>query len=130
MPRRRPAMGQPGGVQVLLVALAGAAGALSRWGIGSWTGGRSLPWPTLGINIAGSFALGLLLRTADLRGWPDSTVVVLGVGFLGAFTTFSTFSVEAFTLLRDERPGAALGYVAASMGLGIVAAAAGWAAAR
>lgn len=117
-------------MQVLLVALAGAAGALSRWGIGSWAGGRTLPWHTLGINVAGSFALGLLLRTADLRGWPDSTVVVLGVGFLGAFTTFSTFSVEAFTLLRDERAAAALGYVAATMALGILAAAAGWAAAR
>lgn len=123
-------VGQPGAMQVVLVALAGAAGALSRWGIGSAIGVRSFPWATLGINVAGSFALGLLLRTADLRGWPDTTVVPIAVGFLGAFTTFSTFSVEAYALVRDDRPGAAAAYVAAAVALGLLGAALGWAAAK
>ena len=60
----------PGAVQVVLIAIAGAAGALSRYGIGSAVGGRSFPWATLGINLAGSFALGLVLHLAQLRDWP------------------------------------------------------------
>jgi CrcB protein len=117
-------------MQIVLVALAGAAGALSRWGLGTWVGARTFPWATLGINVAGSFALGLLLRTAELRAWPDTTTVPLAVGFLGAFTTFSTFSVEAWSLVRDDRAGAAAAYVAASVALGVGAAAVGWALAR
>jgi CrcB protein len=116
-------------VTVVLVAIAGAAGALSRWGIASWVGPRSLPWSTLAINISGSFLLGFVLRVADLRDWPTSTVLPIGVGFLGAFTTFSTFSVEVTQLLRDDRPAAALGYVSLSLAAGVAAAALGYVAA-
>jgi CrcB protein len=114
-------------VKVVLVALAGAAGALARYGIGSAVGPRDFPWSTLGINMAGSFALGLLLRTGDLRGWPDVVTLCLGVGFLGAFTTFSTFSVETQSMLRDGRNAAAAFYVLASVVGGVALAAAGYA---
>ncbi len=57
-------------------------------------GPRSFPWATLAINLLGSFLLGVLAKLAADGGWPDKTTLPLGVGFLGAFTTFSTFSVE------------------------------------
>jgi CrcB protein len=117
-------------VQVILIAVAGAAGALSRYGISSAVGGRSFPWATVGINLVGSFALGLVLHLARLRGWPDEVTIPIAVGFLGAFTTFSTFSVETFDLLRtDQAPQAAL-YVGLSVAGGLAAAALGYAAAR
>ena len=115
---------------VVLVALAGAAGALARHGVGSAVGPRSFPWATLGINLLGSFLLGLLVKLAADRGWPDSTTLPLGVGFLGAFTTVSTFSVETQTLLRADRVATAGAYVAASVLGGVVAATLGYVAAR
>lgn len=110
----------------VLVAVAGALGALTRYGVGAAVGDRSFPWATLGINLAGSFLLGALMQLAADRGWPDSTTLPLGVGFLGAFTTFSTFSVEAQTMLRDDRLAMAGAYVGASVVGGIVAAALGY----
>ena len=106
----------------LLVALAGAVGALARYGIGTSVGTRSVPWATLGINLVGSFLLGALVKLAADRGWPDSTTLPLGVGFLGAFTTFSTFSVETQTMLRDDRLAIAGAYVGASVVGGVLAA--------
>jgi CrcB protein len=117
-------------VQVVLIAIAGAAGALSRYGISSAVGGRSFPWATAGINLVGSFALGLVLHLAQRRGWPDELTLPVAVGFLGAFTTFSTFSVETFDLLRTDQTVQAALYVGLSVGGGLAAAALGYAAAR
>jgi CrcB protein len=114
----------------LLVAVAGALGALARYGIGTAVGSRSFPWATLVINLVGSFLLGALVKLAADRGWPDSTTLPLGVGFLGAFTTFSTFSVETHTLLRDDQVAMAGAYVGASVVGGIVAAGVGYVIAR
>jgi fluoride exporter len=113
-------------MKVVLVALAGAAGALTRYGIGTAVGPRAFPLSTLGINLVGSFALWFLLRIGDLRGWSELAIVALGVGFLGAFTTFSTFSVETQSMLRDGRGGAAALYVTASVVGGVGLAAAGY----
>ena len=117
-------------MRIALVALAGAAGALSRYGIGVAVGVRSFPWATLGINLVGSFLLGLLVTTSTSRGWSDMTTVPLAVGFLGAFTTFSTFSYETFAYLRTDQVGRAALYVAVSVVGGVAAAGAGYAAAR
>lgn len=111
---------------VVLVALAGAAGALTRYGVGRAAGVRTFPWATLGINLVGSFALGWVAHRAVQREWSSEATTALTVGFLGAFTTFSTFSNETWTLLRTDRAGAALGYVAVSMIGGVVAAAGGY----
>jgi fluoride exporter len=113
-------------VRAVLVGVAGAAGALCRYGIGLSVGSLRFPWATLGINVAGSFVLGLLLEVADARGWSPDVSVPLAVGFLGAFTTFSTFSGETHLLLRTDRTGTALIYVLVSVGLGIAAAAGGY----
>jgi len=113
-------------VRAVLVGTAGAAGALCRYGIGTVVGVRSFPWSTLGINVAGSFLLGLLVEVAGARGWSPDVVAPLGIGFLGAFTTFSTLAVETDVYLRSGRAGTALVYVVVSIGVGVAAAAAGY----
>lgn len=117
-------------MKVLLIAVAGATGAVSRYGIGRWVGAHTFPWSTLGINVVGSFALGLVLHASNLRHWPDTSTAAVAVGFLGAFTTFSTFSYEVQDLLRTDRAGAAAGYIGLSLIGGVLAAAAGYAIAR
>ena len=113
-------------MKVLLIAIAGAAGALTRYGLAVTIGVRSFPWATLAINITGSFALGMLLTAAIQRGWPENIVIPLSIGFLGAYTTFSTFSYETFTLGRADRFVSAAIYVAVSVSGGLLAAAAGY----
>ncbi|MBA3605420.1 MAG: fluoride efflux transporter CrcB [Actinomycetota bacterium] len=114
----------------VLVAVAGALGALTRYGLGRAVGARAFPWVTLSINVSGSFLLALLLTLGLARQWPATTSIPLAVGFLGAYTTFSTFSYETFALIRDDRLPAAIVYVASSVVGGLLAAAAGYTTAR
>jgi len=110
-------------VTVLFVALAGAGGVLLRYGISSGFHGDALPWATVAINVLGSFLLGLIV----VAHWASpATRTALGVGFLGGFTTFSTFSVQAFLDAEAGEPLRALLYVFASVLLGIAAAAGGY----
>ena len=104
---------------VVLFGLAAGAGALLRW-----QAGRLLPRPlaTLAVNVAGAFALGLLSSAAD----PVLTVV--GVGGLGTLTTFSTLA-DDIRQLWTAGPSRAVAYTAATLILGLGAAAAGLAAA-
>lgn len=115
---------------MLLIAIAGAAGALARYGIGIAVGERTFPWVTLGINLTGSFFLGFVLAFGLERGWSEAMTVPIAVGFLGAYTTFSTFSHETFTLARTDRVPLAAIYVAVSLIGGVIAAGAGYALAR
>ena len=112
----------------LYVAVAGMLGVLARFGLGRLTlHHESLLWTTVGINLVGSFLLGVLTAShwlgRDLREG-------LGVGFLGGFTTFSTFSVQAVLEVDAGEPGRAIAYVLASVLGGLAAAAAGYALAR
>src|ERR1700730_14961392 len=108
---------------VLLVAFAGAGGVLLRYGVSSGFHGDALPWVTVAINIVGSFLLGMLV----VAHWASpQTRTTLGVGFLGGFTTFSTFSVQAFLDFEAGGPGRAVVYVLASVVFGLAAAAAGF----
>jgi CrcB protein len=109
-------------VRFLYVAVAGALGSLTRYSIGLAVGPRSFPWATLAINITGSFALGVVLTVAAGRGWTPETVAAVAVGFLGAYTTYSTFAFESFSLAHTGRAVTAAGYVAASVAVGILAA--------
>jgi len=113
-------------MKMALVGVAGAVGAMSRYGIGITIGTRSFPWATLSINLAGSFLLGLLVATGSARDWDSMATVPLTVGFVGGFTTFSTFCYEAFDLLRTDRPGAAAAYITISTIGGTAAAALGY----
>lgn len=109
----------------VLVAAAGAAGAVARHAAGVLLGGRALPVATLAVNLVGSFLLGLLLSAGAPRLSPHVTTA-LAAGFLGAFTTFSAFAHETAELVRSGRAPAAAAYVAASVVVGVLAAAAGW----
>jgi fluoride exporter len=112
----------------VMVAIAGAAGVLVRYGIGRATvGTEALLWSTVAINLAGSFALGLLAASA----WFSRDVrEVIGVGFLGGFTTYSTFSVQVVLEADGGRTGTAVAYIAVSVVGGIALAAAGYALGR
>jgi fluoride exporter len=108
----------------LLVAAAGAAGVLARYGLSRLPlGPAALPWTIVAVNVAGSFLLGLLVAE-------PAAADALGAGFLGGFTTFSTFSVQIVTDVDGGRPGRALAYLAVSVAGGIAAAAAGCALGR
>jgi CrcB protein len=112
----------------LLVGIGGLLGVLSRWGISRLTlHSDALVWSTVGINIVGSFLLGLLVAedwfSRELREG-------LGVGFLGGFTTFSTFSAQIVLDADAGEPGRALAYLLVSVVGGIAAAAAGYALGR
>lgn len=114
---------------VLLVFVAGGSGVIARYGLSSMVHGDALPWVTVGINVVGSFFLGVLLVVSG--DWlSDQTRNALGVGFLGGFTTFSTFSVQAFADIEAGEPGRAFVYVAVSVLAGLGAAAAGFYLAR
>ena len=113
-------------ISYLLVAVAGGLGAAARYGLGVTFAPAGNPWITLAINVAGSLLLGVLVGLAVQRTVSPVTVTTLGVGFLGGFTTFSSFSADALRLLQDNRRGAALLYVAASVTAGIAAAGLGY----
>lgn len=84
------------------------------------------PWSTLAVNVIGSFALGLLAALLLVSGRGPSWVwPALGTGVIGSFTTFSALSVSVVTMTASGAGGAALLYVAASLVLGIGAAAVG-----
>ena len=112
-------------MRLALLAVAGATGALARYGVGQAVGARTFPWATLGINVVGSFLLGVVLQAAPGR-LDDDLRIALAVGFLGAFTTFSTFSYETVAMVRDGRWATATLYVVASVTSGIGAAALGY----
>ena len=109
---------------VVLVAIAGALGVLSRYGLSSTVHGDALPWMTVAINVAGSFALGMLVVIPFSS---EEARTAIGVGFLGGFTTFSTFSVQAVLDVDAGEPGRAALYIGSSVVLGLAAAAAGYA---
>jgi CrcB protein len=117
-------------VKFLWVALAGAAGAVTRYAIGLAVGVSEFPWATLGINVSGSLLLGFVLTFATERRLSPELATAVTVGFLGAYTTFSTFAWEGFVLGRTDRAGTAVVYVVVSVVGGIAAAWCGYQLAR
>ena len=113
---------------VLAVALGGALGAVTRYGASLASAkafGTAFPWGTLLINVLGSLALGYLAVTMAQRAAPETVRALWTVGFLGALTTFSTFSMETVALWEAGYTTRALLYVGASVVLGVVGAALG-----
>lgn len=109
-----------------LVAAGGAAGAFARYLVGVWwarNGTSPFPWHTFAINILGAFLLGMLMAAALKRGdIATPLVLLLGAGFLGGFTTFSTLAYESIVLLERGATGEALANVFGSGAAGLVAA--------
>ncbi|MEL6587638.1 MAG: CrcB family protein [Pseudomonadota bacterium] len=110
----------------LQVALGGAAGAVLRYGAGLLmlrAGGGAVagvPLPILTVNVVGSFLMGAFVVWAGQRSMMHLSPLVM-TGLLGGFTTFSAFSLEAYTLIERGQVGAAVTYVGLSAGLSIVA---------
>lgn len=109
---------------VLSVALGGALGAVARYGLSTWLYNpeQRIPWGTLTANVVGSFLMGVLfvviLERAKL---PPEMRLFLMTGFLGAFTTFSAFSLESVALIHEGHVMAAIFYVILSITLCIAA---------
>jgi fluoride exporter len=110
-------------LELAMVGAGGAVGALSRVGLEqAWpTATGSWPWATFAVNILGAFLLGCLMT--GLRHGPVSipTYRLLGTGFCGALTTFSTMQLELLQMLDRARYDLAIGYVGASVACGYVA---------
>ena len=104
-----------------LVAVGGTAGVVTRYGLTLWL--QSL-WTVAGINIVGSFLLGLLLHAGVQL--PHDVRNGLGVGFLGGFTTLSALTVQTVLEADGGRPGLAAAYLALNVFGGLVAASAGY----
>ena len=110
------------------IAAGGAVGAVARFGVVSGADrlGLTFPWGTLLVNVAGSFLIGLAFGLlAHHARFDDLVRPFFVVGVLGAFTTFSAFSMETVLLLNDARWLPALAYIAASVLVCVVAAWAG-----
>jgi CrcB protein len=115
--------------QAFLVAAGGALGSLLRYFVGQWSlrlWGPNFPWGTLIVNVAGCFVIGVFAEMIARRFNASVELRLLMItGFLGGFTTFSAFSLDAISLF--ERGEAVLGgvYIAASVGLSMAAVVAG-----
>ncbi|WP_199502941.1 fluoride efflux transporter CrcB [Qipengyuania sp. YIM B01966] len=110
----------------LQVALGGALGAVLRYQTGGavarWLGpsaAAAFPWATLAVNVTGSFAMGLLAGWLARHDGAEGWWLLLGVGLLGGFTTFSAFSLELLSLIERGAPGLALAYALVSVAAGL-----------
>ena len=101
------------------VALGGALGSVLRYLTLSWVGA---PMATLGVNVLGSFAMGGFFVALSTRTHLSPLVMT---GILGGFTTFSAFSLDTWKLWQAGQSGNALAYIAASVGLSLIAVALG-----
>jgi len=109
----------------LAVAAGGALGAMARYAVSIWllnTSGPKFPYATLTVNVLGSFIMGLLFVViVERAALPTEMRSLLMVGFLGAFTTFSTFSLDALSLWQNGHLFVALVYVLVTVALCLVA---------
>lgn len=134
--RRLPSPGRAGGGQarlhtqpllIVLVAMGGMAGTAARYGIGAALPTPSDGWPTTTfvVNVVGAFILGALLealaRSGPDSGWRRRWRLLLGTGFCGAFTTYSSLAVQTDLLLRHNALALALAYGVTSVVGGFVA---------
>lgn len=106
----------------LVVGIGGALGAIARHQLGEWVqtlAGDDVPWGTLTVNVVGSFALGFALVWLQATTSSSEARHFVAVGFLGSFTTFSTYSHETVTLAQSGELLRAGGYAAGSVAMGI-----------
>ncbi|MGQ0632414.1 MAG: fluoride efflux transporter FluC [Sporichthyaceae bacterium] len=112
----------------LLVALGAAVGAPARYALDQVIRARTpsvVPWGTLTANVLGSLLLGMVLASAAGGGASPDLVLLAGVGFCGAFTTYSTLAFEVLVLHEAHRTRLGAGYLVATIALGLAAASVG-----
>lgn len=109
--------------KILSVAVGGAFGALARYALNIFFAGKfaSFPFATFFINVTGSFLIGFLaILLTEKFLVSENLRLFLTVGFLGAYTTFSTFELETFVLIREKQLSSAFLYVSASFAIGLI----------
>lgn len=115
-------------MSLVVVGLGGALGAVSRYLLGGWiqaSAGSAFPWGTLVVNVSGSLLFGIAIVVLGAAAETEQARQLITVGFLGAFTTFSTFSYETLDLVRAGAPLRAAAYVTTSVAVGLAAVVAG-----
>ncbi|MGN6301749.1 MAG: fluoride efflux transporter CrcB [Angustibacter sp.] len=115
---------------VLLVVAGAFVGAPLRYLTDLFVQSRHrsvMPWGTFTVNVVGSLVLGAVMGASTAAGWPSWVAAVLGTGFCGALTTFSTFGFENVRLIENGSVLQALANVATSLVTGLVAVFGGWA---
>jgi CrcB protein len=93
------------------ICMAGAAGTGFRYLIGLWASqrlGGAFPYGTLIVNLTGCFAIAFVMQAATMLSWPATLRSAITIGFLGGFTTYSSFNYETTRLLEDGASGAAM----------------------
>ncbi|MBR1695706.1 MAG: fluoride efflux transporter CrcB [Selenomonas sp.] len=118
----------------LYVFIGGGIGAVCRYFVTTMAGallGGMFPWGTFTVNVLGSFLMGLVMGSLlplakSLQLLPESLRLLLTVGFLGGFTTFSSFSMETMTLLRGDSSLLAMMNILGNIVWGLAAVYAGW----
>ena len=113
-------------MRYVFVGVAGGLAAVARYSASVAVGVRGFPYATLLVNVTGAFLYGVLVPLVAAGRIPRDIGTAVTVGFLGAYTTFAAFGWETFSLFRTNRAGVGAIYVAASVGLGVAAAGAGW----
>jgi len=113
-------------MRAVWVGVAGFLGAVSRYWMDGWVSrltGGGFPWGTLTVNVSGCFLVGFLATVMGERFLPNPTVrIATTVGFVGAYTTFSTFAYESLRQVQDGALGLAVLNVGASVMIGVAAA--------
>ena len=118
---------------VVWVFLGGGLGSAARFTIGQWAAaalGISFPYGTLIVNLTGCFALGAVVQLASAGAWHGDARAAVAAGFLGGYTTYSSFNQETIALFSSGATGAAASNVAITLAGGLAAGLAGAAAAR
>ena len=108
---------------IFVIALGGAMGAVTRYGLSGWVQSSietTFPLGTLAVNVLGSFLLGVSLLLFENLAWSAEIRTLVTIGFLGAFTTFSTFSYEAVVLLEGGEWARGGLYMGGSLVLGLI----------
>ena len=111
-------------MNVLLVAIGGAIGAAARYLVGAWISsllGPNFPWGTFFVNVTGSFVIGVVLVLVQGGALPAGARLIVAVGILGGYTTFSTYSYETLGLISDGNLVGALTNALGQVVLGLVA---------
>jgi CrcB protein len=112
-------------LKYLLVGIGGCLGSILRFWLGSYIGGKMgarFPYGTLVINITGSFLIGLIFALLTVRtNWSPNWRYLIPIGFIGGYTTFSSFEYETLRMIQDGQIGLGLLYVATSVVIGFVA---------
>ncbi len=110
-------------IKLLYIAAGGALGALLRYGVSGAVHGLTssmLPWGTLAVNVIGSFIAGFLWHVSEEVMLSPHLKTFLFIGFLGGFTTFSTYTLETMHLVRDGEMNLAMGNLLLNNVLGIL----------